>query len=63
MRKRVGKRKEAMGTQKELRQIRNLLILSLLRAGVGSDDIDHATGMGASNIRGLFPVRKMRKKK
>jgi hypothetical protein len=40
---------------KELQSIRNLLILQLLKNGATSEEIDLATGMGASNIRGLFP--------
>lgn len=39
----------------ELRSIRNLLILVLLKIGATSKDIDLATGMGASNIRRMFP--------
>ncbi|MGD6810107.1 MAG: hypothetical protein ACQCN3_10465 [Candidatus Bathyarchaeia archaeon] len=45
---------------KELQSIRNLLILQLLKSGVKSEEIDLATGMGASNIRGMFP--KVKKK-
>jgi hypothetical protein len=40
---------------KELQSIRNLLILQLLRNGTSSEEIDKATGMGASNIRAMFP--------
>ncbi len=40
---------------KELQSIRNLLILQLLKSGATSEEIDKATGMGASNIRGMFP--------
>lgn len=40
---------------KELQSIRNLLILQLLRDGANSEEIDKATGMGASNIRAMFP--------
>jgi hypothetical protein len=39
----------------ELRSIRNLLILLLFKSGSTSSEIDLATGMGASNIRGMFP--------
>lgn len=39
----------------ELRSIRNLLILLLLKIGATSREIDFATGMGASNIRRMFP--------
>ena len=47
---------------KELRQIKNLLILSLLKTGATSDEVNYATGMGATNIRGMFPVKRGRKK-
>jgi hypothetical protein len=39
----------------ELRSIKKLLILLCLKSGATSDDVDKATGMGASNIRGMFP--------
>ena len=42
---------------KELRQIKNLLMLAALKSGATSDEVDYATGMGASNIRRLFPVK------
>jgi uncharacterized protein YerC len=56
--KRVGK----MTTDEleELTRIKKLLVLQLLRDGATSEDIDKATGMGASNIRAMFP--KVRKK-
>lgn len=47
-----GKRRTEI---KELQSIRNLLILQLLRNGTSSEEIDKATGMGASNIRAMFP--------
>jgi hypothetical protein len=40
---------------KELQSVRNLLILQLLKSGASSEEIDLATGMGAGNIRGMFP--------
>jgi hypothetical protein len=40
---------------KELQSIRNLLILQLLKSEATSEEINLATGMGASNIRKLFP--------
>lgn len=44
---------------KELQSIRNLLILQLLKSGASSEEINLATGMGASNVREMFPnVRK-----
>jgi hypothetical protein len=47
---------------KEARQIRNLLILLALKSGASSDEVDYATGMGAANIRAMFPVKRGRKK-
>lgn len=46
----------------ELRSIRNLLILLLLKIGATSKEIDLATGMGASNIRSMFPEVKRKGK-
>ena len=40
---------------KELHSIRNLLILQLLKSGATSEEINLATGMGAANIRRMFP--------
>jgi len=48
---------------KELRNIKNLLMLSTLRAGATSDEVNYATGMGAANIRAMFPVKRGRKNK
>ena len=48
---------------KEVRQIRNLLILIALKSGATSDEVDYATSMGAANIRGMFPVKRGRRKK
>jgi hypothetical protein len=47
--------------EKDLRQIRNLLILVALKAGASSDEVDYATGMGATNIRNMFPVKRGRR--
>ncbi len=49
-------------TFKELRQIRNLLMLLALKAGATSEEVDYATGMGAANIRRIFPIKRGRKK-
>lgn len=38
----------------ELRSIRDLLIVLLLKSGATSNEIDLATGMGAGNIRAKF---------
>jgi len=48
--------------EKELRQIRNLLILVALKSGANSDEVHYATGMGAANIRNMFPVKMGRRK-
>ena len=47
---------------KEIRQIRDLLILLALKSGATSDEADYATGMGAANIRAMFPVKRGRRK-
>ena len=47
--------------EKELRQIRNLLILLALKSGATSDEVHYATGMGAPNIRSMFPVKRGRR--
>jgi hypothetical protein len=47
--------------EKELRQIRNLLILVALKSGASSDEVHYATGMGAANIRNMFPVKRGRR--
>jgi hypothetical protein len=46
---------------KELRNIKNILMLSALRGGATSDEVNYATGMGAANIRSMFPVKRGRK--
>ena len=38
-----------------LESMKKLLILIALKNGATSEEIDKATGMGASNIRALFP--------
>jgi hypothetical protein len=48
---------------KELRQIKNLLMLAALKSGATSEEVDYATGMGASNIRRLFPVKRGKRQK
>jgi hypothetical protein len=42
----------------ELEQMKNLLILLLLKAGASSDEIALATGMGASTVRKAFPAQR-----
>ncbi len=46
--------------EKELVRIRNLLMMALLAQGFRSEDVDLAVRMGPSNIRGLFPVRRLK---
>lgn len=48
---------------KELRQIKNLLILQLLRTGAKSEEVDLVVKMGAGNIRRLLPMSKFNRKK
>lgn len=48
---------------KELKRIRNLLILVALKSGASSDEVNYATGMGAPNIRAMFPIKRGRKNK
>jgi hypothetical protein len=40
---------------KELKSIRNLLMLQLLKMGASSEEIDLAVGIGSANVRRLFP--------
>lgn len=47
---------------KELKRIRNLLMLIALKSGATSEEADYATGMGAANIRAMFPVKRGRRK-
>lgn len=46
---------------KELRAIKKLLILLLIKNGATSEEIDRATGMGAGNVRAMFPGTKKKK--
>lgn len=55
------KRKRKRDELVELQSIRNLLIISLLKNGATSKEIDIATGMGAGNIRAKFVGVKRRK--
>ena len=56
------KNREVDKALKELRQIKNLLILSLLKGGATSEEVNFATGMGAANIRGMFPLKRGKEK-
>ena len=46
---------------KELRQIKGLLILLLIKLGATSEEIAQASGVGESTIRTMFPMRKIKK--
>lgn len=48
---------------RELKQIKLLLMLSLLRSGATSDEVNYATKMGAANIRRILPVKRGKKNK
>ena len=48
---------------KELRQIRNLLILIALRSESTTEEVGKVTGIGATNISALIPKRSRRKGK
>ena len=61
----MGKKK-SMSTKnqklsEEIRQIRNMLILIALRLGATSVEAHLATGMGDSNIRAMFPIKRSKK--
>ncbi|MCP4364595.1 MAG: hypothetical protein GY800_04780 [Planctomycetes bacterium] len=45
----------------ELKVIKKLLMLSLIKAGTNSEELAVATGMGASTIRKMFPSKKLSK--
>jgi uncharacterized protein YerC len=47
---------------KELKAIKNLLIVLLLKTGATLDEVNYATGMGVANISRIFPVKRGRKK-
>ena len=47
---------------KELQRIRNLLILIAMKSAASSDEVHYATGMGASNIRAMFPIKRGKRK-
>ncbi|MFQ5853091.1 MAG: hypothetical protein ACE5JU_21235 [Candidatus Binatia bacterium] len=56
-----SKREDSLS--KEMKRVRNLLVLLALKSGATSDEVDYATGMGAANIRAMFPVKRGRRKK
>lgn len=47
---------------KELRQIRNLLILIALKSGATATEVGEITGIGYSNVSALLPLRGKKKK-
>ena len=47
---------------KEVKRIRNLLVLIALKSGATSDEVNYATGMGAANIRAMFPIKRGKRK-
>lgn len=47
---------------KEIRQVKKLLMLLCMKSGATSDEVNYATGMGAANIRSMFPVKRGRRK-
>jgi len=49
--------------EKDLRHIRNLLILVALKSGATNIEVNYATGMGKDNISRMFPVKRGRRKK
>jgi hypothetical protein len=48
--------------EKELRQIRNLLILVAMKSGASSAEVHYATGMGATNVSRMFPIKRGKRK-
>lgn len=48
------KAKKDKDSLRELKAIKNLLIVQLLKSGATSEEIDAATGMGAGNVRAKF---------
>jgi len=47
---------------KELKAIKNLLIVLLLKTGATLEEVNYATGMGVANISRIFPIKRGRKK-
>jgi hypothetical protein len=48
---------------KELRQMRNLLILIAIKSGATTVDVGTITGIGATNVSALFPQRALGKRR
>lgn len=47
----------------ELRAIKNLLILLLIKQGATSTDVAKVIGVGESTIRTKFPMKKLKQRK
>jgi len=47
--------------ERELRHIKQLLMVLLLKLGSTSDELNIAVGMGAANIRRQFSIKRIRK--
>ncbi len=58
----IDKKLDPIKLMKELRQIRNLLILMAIKTGATTDDVGKITGIGSTNISALFPQRPREKK-
>ena len=58
----MKKEQSSERVEKDVRQIRNLLILVALKLGATSDEVDYATGMGSANIRRMFPIKRGKRK-
>jgi len=57
-----GKKTRGQGVDpvtRELQVVKKLLMLFLIKCGATSEEVDLAAGMGASNIRAGFPIRKI----
>lgn len=63
MAKKKSTSKKEDSLSREMKRLRNLLVLLALKSGATSDEVDYATGMGAANIRAMFPVKRGKKKK
>lgn len=49
------------GELEELKAIKKLLMLELIKSGATSQELEMATGMDAGGIRKIFPIRKIKK--
>jgi hypothetical protein len=53
--------KEIDPAVRELQNVKKLLMLLLIKCGATSDEVNLAVGMGASEIRRAFPIKKIAK--